>query len=118
MNSKPYDLLNDAVTMDTNGIERCGQVDVIFIYPMVGQWCFWGVHGLGLERLELLNKEIAIGPGVTAPILHTSVHYRPSIATLGYMFPNRVFLGLGKGEALNEVPSGDNWPSGMKNLKE
>lgn len=35
-------------------------------------------------------------------------------ATLGYMFPNRVFLGIGRGEALNEVTSGHNWPSSVE----
>jgi coenzyme F420-dependent glucose-6-phosphate dehydrogenase len=27
------------------------------------------------------------------------------------MFPNRVFLGIGRGESLNEVTSGNQWPS-------
>jgi coenzyme F420-dependent glucose-6-phosphate dehydrogenase len=58
------------------------------------------------------TRTIAIGTGVTAPILR----YHPAVvaqvfATLGYMFPNRVFLGIGRGEALNEVPSGHHWPS-------
>jgi coenzyme F420-dependent glucose-6-phosphate dehydrogenase len=58
------------------------------------------------------SNKIAIGTGVTAPILR----YHPAIvaqvfATLGYMFPNRVFLGIGRGEALNEVTSGQVWPS-------
>jgi hypothetical protein len=33
------------------------------------------------------------------------------------MFPHRVFLGVGRGEALNEVPSGNIWPSTKRNLK-
>ena len=32
-------------------------------------------------------------------------------ATLERMFPGRAFLGIGSGEALNEVPVGDEWPS-------
>jgi coenzyme F420-dependent glucose-6-phosphate dehydrogenase len=53
-----------------------------------------------------------MGTGVTAPILR----YNPAVvaqvfATLGYMFPNRVFLGIGLGEALNEVTTGNDWPS-------
>ena len=31
--------------------------------------------------------------------------------TLDRLFPGRPFLGLGSGEALNEVPVGDEWPS-------
>ena len=52
---------------------------------------------------------------MTAPILR----YHPAIvaqvfATLGYMFPKRVFLGLGRGEALNEVTTGHEWPSSVE----
>ena len=32
-------------------------------------------------------------------------------ATLERLFPGRMFLGIGSGEALNEVPVGDPWPS-------
>ncbi|HYX56950.1 MAG TPA: hypothetical protein VE818_12405 [Nitrososphaeraceae archaeon] len=34
-------------------------------------------------------------------------------ATLAFMFKNRVFLRIGRGEALNEVPAGDPWPSNI-----
>jgi G6PDH family F420-dependent oxidoreductase len=55
---------------------------------------------------------------VTAPILR----YHPAIvaqvfATLEYMFPNRVFLGIGRGEALNEVTSGHSWPSNSEKFE-
>jgi coenzyme F420-dependent glucose-6-phosphate dehydrogenase len=33
------------------------------------------------------------------------------------MFPNRVFLGVGKGEALNEVTSGNHWPSSRERFQ-
>jgi G6PDH family F420-dependent oxidoreductase len=68
----------------------------------------WPWLGAALAR----TRDIAIGTGVTAPILR----YHPAIvaqvfATLEYMFPGRVFLGIGRGEALNEVTSGHYWPS-------
>jgi coenzyme F420-dependent glucose-6-phosphate dehydrogenase len=55
---------------------------------------------------------IKLGTAVTAPILR----YNPAIiaqafATLGYLYPNRIILGIGTGEALNEVPAGGGWPS-------
>lgn len=37
--------------------------------------------------------------------------------TLGYMFPERVFLTVGTGEAVNEVPSGNNWPSNLERFE-
>jgi coenzyme F420-dependent glucose-6-phosphate dehydrogenase len=46
----------------------------------------------------------------------TGARYHPGLiaqawATLERMFPGRAFLGIGSGEALNEVPVGDEWPS-------
>ena len=38
-------------------------------------------------------------------------------STLGYMFPDRVFLTVGTGEAVNEIPSGNNWPSNMERFE-
>jgi coenzyme F420-dependent glucose-6-phosphate dehydrogenase len=73
-----------------------------------------GRMGAALAR----TNNIIIGTGVTAPILR----YHPAIvaqvfATLGYMFPNRVFLGVGRGESLNEVPSGNSWPSNIERFR-
>lgn len=53
-----------------------------------------------------------MGTSVLAP----TFRYHPSIvaqafATLGVMFPNRMILGVGTGESLNEVPATDlTWP--------
>ncbi len=51
------------------------------------------------------------GTGLTAP----TTRYHPAIvaqafATLGDMYPGRVFIALGTGEAMNELPLGLNWP--------
>jgi coenzyme F420-dependent glucose-6-phosphate dehydrogenase len=53
-----------------------------------------------------------IGTGVT-PVIH---HYHPGVIaqafmTLEALYPGRVFLGVGSGEAVNEVPLGLDWPS-------
>ena len=58
------------------------------------------------------TAKILIGSAVTCP----TFRYHPAIvaqafATLGAIYPGRVFLGLGTGEAMNEVPLGYNWPS-------
>jgi len=52
-----------------------------------------------------------IGTGVT-PVLH---HYHPGAIAQAFMsleelYPGRVFLGVGSGEAVNEVPLGLDWP--------
>jgi alkanesulfonate monooxygenase SsuD/methylene tetrahydromethanopterin reductase-like flavin-dependent oxidoreductase (luciferase family) len=33
------------------------------------------------------------------------------------MFPGRIFLGLGRGESLNEVPAGTSWPSNKERFE-
>ena len=77
-----------------------------------------GLHGHGWGLALARTRNIVIGTGVTAPILR----YHPAIvaqvfATLEYMFPNRVFLGIGRGEALNEVTSGHSWPSNAEKFE-
>ena len=68
----------------------------------------WVWMASALERVP----RIPIGTGVTSPIFR----YNPAIiaqafSTLGCMYPGRVFLGLGAGEACNEVPCGYEWPA-------
>jgi len=57
------------------------------------------------------TKRVQIGSCVTTPILR----YHPGIvaqafATLGYLYSGRIYLGIGSGEAMNEVPLGYEWP--------
>jgi len=77
----------------------------------------WPWIGAALAK----TSKIIVGTGLTTPILR----YHPSkvaqvFATLGFMFKNRVFLGVGRGEANNEVPAGNPWPSNiiLKDFKE
>jgi len=67
----------------------------------------WSWIPAALERTD----EITVGTGVTA-ILN---RYHPAnvahqLATISELYPERVFLGLGTGEALNESPLGNPWP--------
>lgn len=64
-----------------------------------------------LAALGGRTGKISLGTTVTSPIFR----YNPAIvaqafATLGVMYPRRVFLGVGTGEAMNEVPLGYQWP--------
>jgi coenzyme F420-dependent glucose-6-phosphate dehydrogenase len=57
------------------------------------------------------TSRILIGTSVVAP----SYRYHPGIvaqamATLGCLYPDRVFLGVGTGESMNETPLGVEWP--------
>jgi coenzyme F420-dependent glucose-6-phosphate dehydrogenase len=112
----PNDLLKDVITMDENGIQRCWTSDHYMPWWDSGAsgGAAWPWLGAALAR----TRNIVVGTGVTAPILR----YHPAIvaqvfATLEYMFPNRVFLGIGRGEALNEVTSGHSWPSNSEKFE-
>lgn len=112
----PKDLLSDVITMDEEGIQRCWTSDHYMPWWDSGAsgGAAWPWLGAALAR----TRNIVLGTGVTAPILR----YHPAIvaqvfATLEYMFPNRVFLGIGRGEALNEVTSGHTWPSNAEKFE-
>ena len=112
----PKDLLSDVIAMDEKGIQRCWTSDHYMPWWDSGAsgGAAWPWLGAALAR----TRNIVIGTGVTAPILR----YHPAIvaqvfATLEYMFPNRVFLGIGRGEALNEVTSGHPWPSNTEKFE-
>ena len=70
-----------------------------------------------LGAVAQATTRATIGPAVTA-IVH---RYNPvvvaqQIATLGLLAPGRVMLGVGSGEAMNEVPAGMTWPSTEEQL--
>jgi TAT-translocated FGD2 family F420-dependent dehydrogenase len=63
-----------------------------------------------LSAIGAATDHVRMGTGVTC----ATYRYRPSdvahgFATLANLYPGRVFLGLGSGESLNEVPSGGGW---------
>lgn len=69
----------------------------------------WSVIGSALES----SKKIKVGPYVTTPI---GARYHPALiaqasATLDNMYPGRFLLGVGTGEAINELPFLGRWPS-------
>jgi len=67
----------------------------------------WSWMPAALERTD----DIDVGTGVTAVLRR----YHPAnvahrLATLMELYPDRLFLGIGTGEALNESPLGFPWP--------
>jgi coenzyme F420-dependent glucose-6-phosphate dehydrogenase len=61
------------------------------------------------------TKKMKFVTGVTAPIYR----YHPAViaqafASLDVLYPGRIGLGLGTGEAMNEVPLGYDWPKSSK----
>jgi F420-dependent hydroxymycolic acid dehydrogenase len=64
-----------------------------------------------LGALGQQTRRIWMGPTVTCP----TFRYHPAVvaeafATLSQLYPGRIFLGLGSGEALNEQAATGQWP--------
>jgi TAT-translocated FGD2 family F420-dependent dehydrogenase len=71
-----------------------------------------GAAWVTLGALGQQTRGIWMGPTVTCPTLR----YNPAVvaeafATLGQLYPGRIFLGLGSGEALNEQAATGQWPA-------
>ena len=90
--------------------------DSVFISDHFQPWRHTGGHApyslSWLGALGAQTKHIVMGTSVLTP----TFRYYPSIVaqafgTLGVLFPRRVILGMGTGEAMNETPSsGMAWP--------
>jgi coenzyme F420-dependent glucose-6-phosphate dehydrogenase len=105
----PSDLLRQAVEAERAGFDAVGCSDHFQPWWPEGEsgqaWVWLGAAAHATER-------VPVGTGVTPP----GARYHPAIIaqafmTLEEMFPGRTFLGIGSGEALNEVPLGAEWPS-------
>lgn len=105
----PSALLEQAIAADAAGFDGIGCSDHFAPWWPEGQagqaWAWLGAAGHA-------TKAPRLGTGVTA-LVH---RYHPAVVaqtfmTLEDLFPGRVFLGVGSGEALNEIPCGADWPS-------
>jgi coenzyme F420-dependent glucose-6-phosphate dehydrogenase len=106
----PNKLLDFAVLAEKRGF------DSIFISDHFQGWRHTDGHApfslAWMGALGALTSRIVMGTSVLSP----TFRYHPSIvaqafATLSVMFPDRVVLGVGTGESLNEVPAlGIVWP--------
>jgi coenzyme F420-dependent glucose-6-phosphate dehydrogenase len=72
-----------------------------------------------LGALAARSERITIGTSVCTPTFRYSpAEVAHAFATLGCLAPGRVFLGVGTGESLNEVPpTGIEWPGGGERLR-
>src|SRR5208283_5282700 len=106
----PNELLTYAILAESRGF------DSVFISDHFQPWRHTGGHApfsiAWLGALGARTSRIVMGTSVLTP----TFRYHPSVvaqafATLGAMFPERVILGVGTGESLNEVPAlGLPWP--------
>jgi coenzyme F420-dependent glucose-6-phosphate dehydrogenase len=90
--------------------------DSVFVSDHFQPWRHTGGHApysfAWMGAVGARTSRIMIGTSVVTP----TFRYHPSvvaqaIGTLGAMFPDRMILGVGTGESLNEVPAiGIKWP--------
>jgi len=90
--------------------------DSVFVSDHFQPWRHHGGHApfsiAWLGALGASTQRILMGTSVLTP----TFRYHPSVvaqafATLGSLYPDRVILGLGTGESLNEQPAtGMDWP--------
>jgi coenzyme F420-dependent glucose-6-phosphate dehydrogenase len=106
----PVELLDFGVHAEQAGF------DSVVVSDHFQPWRHHGGHApfsfAWLGALGAKTERITMGTSVITP----TFRYHPSIVaqamgTLGVLFPNRVMLGIGTGESLNEVPAlGIEWP--------
>ena len=108
---EPRDFVDAAIYAERMGFRTVWFGDHIFPWYHSGKRSsfVWSVMAATLAK----TRRIKVGPWVTVP---TGARYHPAIiaqaaATLDNMYPGRIVLGVGSGEALNERPFWNgNWP--------
>jgi coenzyme F420-dependent glucose-6-phosphate dehydrogenase len=106
----PRELLHFGVTAEALGF------DSVWVSDHFQPWRHSGGHAPAslawLGAMGARTARVLIGTSVLTP----TFRYHPAViaqafGTLGQMFPDRVILGVGTGESLNEVPAtGLDWP--------
>lgn len=105
----PAPLLQYAVAAEQAGF------DSVFVSDHFQPWMHEGGHSPAalpwLGALGARTSRIVMGTSVLTP----TFRYHPAVvaqefATLGVLYPGRIILGVGTGEALNEVTLGTVWP--------
>jgi coenzyme F420-dependent glucose-6-phosphate dehydrogenase len=112
----PSELLGFAVAAERLGFESVAISDHFQPFCHTDGHSPFSLSWLG--ALAVSTTRVRIGTSVTTPTLrlHPSI-LAQAFGTLGCLAPGRVFLGVGTGESLNEVPAlGIAWPGFKERL--
>jgi coenzyme F420-dependent glucose-6-phosphate dehydrogenase len=113
----PPDLLSFALAAERLGLDSVAVSDHFQPFRHDGGHSPASLPWLGAVAAR--TSRILIGTSVLTP----TYRYHPAVvaqafATLGCLAPGRIFLGLGSGEAMNEVaPTGVAWPGSGERLE-
>jgi len=107
---QPLPLLDYAVEAEEAGFDSIWVSD--HFHPWAHTNAAGGFAWVWMAAAAERTKRVEIGTAVTCPTLR----YHPAIvaqafATLRAMYPSRIFIGLGTGQAMSETPLGYAWPS-------
>jgi coenzyme F420-dependent glucose-6-phosphate dehydrogenase len=110
----PRELLEQATAAEEAGFDAvcCSDHLAPWWSPEQGPPAHCGNAWVWLGAAGQATSRVSLGSAVTA-IVH---RYNPvvvaqQVATLEALYPGRAFLGVGSGEAMNEVPAGLRWPA-------
>ncbi len=104
----PAELLEYAVAAEQAGFDSLDASDHFHPWSEQGQASFvWSWLGAVAAR----TSRLVLGTGLTCPLLR----YHPAVvaqaaATMAVLAPERFYLGVGTGEALNEYSATGSWP--------
>lgn len=107
----PRELLAHAVSAERHGFDSVVVSDHFHPWKDSGGHAPFSLSWLGAAGAA--TSRVRLGTSVVTP----TFRYHPAIvaqsfATLGALFPGRLFLGLGSGESMNETPvTGAVWPA-------
>jgi coenzyme F420-dependent glucose-6-phosphate dehydrogenase len=113
----PAELLAFGVTAEQRGLDSVAVSDHFQPFRHDGGHSPASLPWLG--ALAAKTSRVLVGTSVLTP----TYRYHPAVvaqafATLGCLAPGRIFLGLGSGEAMNEVaPTGVEWPGAGERLE-
>jgi coenzyme F420-dependent glucose-6-phosphate dehydrogenase len=113
---EPSQLLENAVSAERHGFETVVTSD--HFHPWFHTNASAAFSWIWMAAVAERTKTMEIGTGVTVP----TMRYHPAIvaqafSTLGSLYPGRIILGLGSGEAMNEMPLGFEWPPFKERLE-
>src|SRR4030042_2403113 len=102
------DLIEYAVLAEKAGFDALWTSD--HFHPWQDNQGHCGHAWITLAAMGQRTQRLLLGTGITCPIYrYNPAEVAHAFASLGVLYPGRVCVGLGTGEALNEVPAGGGW---------
>jgi TAT-translocated FGD2 family F420-dependent dehydrogenase len=101
----PTELVEFAVAAEAAGFQGVTVAD--HLHPWQDNQGHAGHAWMMLAAIAARTERLIAGTGITCPIYrYHPLEVAHAFASLGVLFPGRVFLGVGTGEAVNEAPAG------------